>query len=96
MSETDTNCPICYNQYGNQPDGKFICKDGIKNSDFSENCNCCHYICVDCCETLSHINTVILCPLCREDWTDWIKSHYDNDDDDNEEQDDDEEDDETE
>jgi hypothetical protein len=66
-------CPICYRTYGEQHDGSFLCKDGKDNSDYSDVCQ--HYICVECCTVLAEQETVS-CPLCREDWANWIHSHY--------------------
>jgi hypothetical protein len=74
----DDTCPICYNKYGIQEDGRFLTKDGKDNSDYKEVCN--HYICFDCCYSLSKQSSVN-CPLCREDWTEWIHSHYTDSDD---------------
>jgi len=74
MSAQDEECPICYESYAcNGKDGKF-------NSDMAEICN--HAICGQCCKQLYSnairtANPNIKCPLCREDWTDWILSHYD-------------------
>ena len=70
-------CPICYKQYGEQEDGSFLTKDGKKNSCCAEECS--HYICYECCWRLAK-QDIVLCPLCREDWTDWIHSRYDSDD----------------
>ena len=66
-------CPICYKSYGNQEDGSFLAKDGKDNSDYAEVCK--HYVCYQCCWKLSK-QDIVLCPLCREDWTDWIHTHY--------------------
>lgn len=76
--DSNNECPICFKTYGYQYDDDdedeyFLCKDGKNNSDISENCK--HYICVECCEALSE-QIEINCPLCREDWTDWIHSRY--------------------
>ena len=83
-------CPICYTNYGEQDDGTFLTKDGKDNSDYADVCN--HYICYKCCWELSKKEDV-KCPLCREDWTDWIHSHYYEEDDDEEDDEEDEEDD---
>jgi len=70
-----SECPICYNTYGYQPDGwSFLTKDGKNNSDMADVCK--HYVCVICCYQLSK-QEIVLCPLCREDWTEWIHTHYD-------------------
>ena len=79
-------CPICFTRYGKQPDDTFLCRDGIDNSDFKTDCT--HYICVICAREMSR-QEEIKCPLCREDWTDWMHSHYytDSDDDSNDDDD---------
>lgn len=70
-------CCICYYNYGLQEDGSFLCKDGICNSEmYKHNPSLCtHYVCERCCLILIQ-NTIVKCPLCREDWTEWIHSHY--------------------
>ena len=75
--DKDTECPICYTPYGEQEDGSFLCKDGKENSGIMTPCK--HYICVNCCWILMKLDHVA-CPLCREDWTHWIHSHYYSDD----------------
>jgi hypothetical protein len=71
-------CPICYVKYGEQEDGKFICSDGKWNSDMSGLCK--HSICVKCYNILRNKfiedEEEVKCPLCRENWTDWIESHW--------------------
>ena len=74
-------CPICLTHYGEQDDGSFLTKDGKDNSDYAEVCD--HYVCHKCCWRLSKQEHV-KCPLCREDWTDWIHSRYTESDDDDE------------
>jgi hypothetical protein len=96
--ESNKECCICYTTFGQQEDGSFICKDGKDNSSFAETCK--HYICVPCCQTLyNNIKQKVenenedancACPLCREDWTEWILAHY-QDDSDEEDSDSDEE-----
>jgi hypothetical protein len=76
-------CPICFTHYGEQADGSFLTKDGKDNSDYAEVCK--HYICHRCCWELSKQEHV-KCPLCREDWTDWIHTHYTESDDDEEDE----------
>lgn len=78
----DNECPICYRTYSRG----LLLKDGKCNSAHKQ--NCCHYICVECCYEFGNIlnnqiyewsesNVVeIKCPLCREDWTDWILENY--------------------
>jgi hypothetical protein len=83
--DKDDSCPICYLEYGLQEDGTFLCKDGIDNSGYESSCK--HYICVKCCWQLSRIEEV-RCPLCREDWTEWIFEHYEDEDDDDSEDED--------
>lgn len=72
MEDSD-ECPICFHSYGTQPDESFLCRDGIDNSNFESACK--HYICVTCVYELSKQDEV-RCPMCREDWTDWVNSHY--------------------
>lgn len=73
----DTNCPICFEKYGEQEDGSFRCKDSIDNSHNENVNNCKHYICVPCCQTLHDRSTgSIGCPICRADWTEWIADAY--------------------
>ena len=75
--ENDIVCPICYKQYGEQPDGDFLCMDGIQNSEYGKYSNCRHWFCVDCInEIYLQDNYTVFCPLCREDITDWIFTHY--------------------
>jgi len=75
-------CPICYRHYGEQDDGyTFLTKDGKDNSDYAEVCK--HYVCHACCWELSK-QKYVKCPLCREDWTDWIHTHYTESDDEDE------------
>ena len=88
--DSHLECCICYTTYGQQEDGSFICKDGKANSEFAETCN--HYICVPCCQTLYNKvradskggdwNAKCACPMCREDWTEWILRTYDDETDD--------------
>lgn len=77
----EEDCPICYKYYGNQEDGSFLTKDGKDNSGYAEVCK--HYVCHECCWKLSKQDN-IACPLCREDWTDWIHTHYTESDDEDE------------
>jgi hypothetical protein len=75
--DNEDECPICYVTYGEQPDGEFITKDGINNSDHISDCK--HYFCYPCWKKI-YIKTVnerfVGCPLCRADVTCWLKSHY--------------------
>ena len=77
MSDKDTECCLCYESYGNQPNGTWLCMDGIKNSFFDIQCN--HWFCVKCIYKMKKQPTPWLCPLCRLDWTEFIESHYDSD-----------------
>ena len=84
-----TECPICYVKYGEQEDGKFIYSDGKWNSDMSGLCK--HSICVKCKKILRNKfieEEEVKCPLCRENWTEWIESHYTTDESDDESEDD--------
>lgn len=81
MSESDDSCPICFEEYGKQPDGGFLCQDGKHNSNFAENCT--HYFCVRCIRKMVIIGRcscgslkITQCPMCREDWTEYLESHY--------------------
>ena len=78
VKATEGECPICYEAYGEKPDGSYLCKDGKDNSGYKEECK--HYVCVECCKKLvkdvCRCCDTVKCPLCREDWTDWIFSHY--------------------
>jgi len=67
---SDEECPICYSEYSRELG---ILKDGICNSGYETNCT--HWVCMDCCETLSEYEDV-KCPLCREDWSYWLETHY--------------------
>jgi hypothetical protein len=68
-------CPICY-----ETETVF---DGKCNSDEEDKCK--HYICVDCCQQIynklrkqfnTDKNVEACCPLCRENWTLWLLTHY--------------------
>jgi hypothetical protein len=80
--ENATECPICFKTYGDQPDGMFLCKDGKDNSEFADQCK--HYFCVECCNHLANASSIVFCPLCREDWTEWAQQQYVNQDDEEE------------
>ena len=101
--DCDKECPICYVKYGKQEDGEFVCGDGKWNSDMSDLCK--HSICVKCCKILRNKfiedededeEKKVRCPLCREDWTYWIESHYYTTDEESDEETDEETDDESE
>ena len=76
-------CPVCYTEFSQ------TVIDGKDNSDSAEVCK--HYLCVPCCQTLYNNlrkefkkggwgkkgkTPDVKCPICREDWTEWILSHY--------------------
>jgi hypothetical protein len=71
----DEECPICYTKYGRQEDGSFLCMDSINNSALASTSTCTHYICAHCCWELSRMEQV-RCPLCREDWSEWVHQRY--------------------
>lgn len=70
-------CAICYEPFGRRDDGIFYFKSGKCFSEFAGECK--HYICEDC-ETglingkcpCSDCRDTVKCPLCREDWTDYL------------------------
>lgn len=77
---SDNECPICFEEYGKRLDGTILIKDGKTNSDMAEECE--HFCCVNCLQTIYDniecFNCVnIRCPICREDWTAWLVTHYD-------------------
>ena len=76
-------CPICYEEIGKQmSEGNYYtrCQDGKYNSDMAEECK--HYVCVPCAQTLYNnlreegCGGEVKCPLCRENWTLWLLTHY--------------------
>ena len=69
----DKHCPNCNATYGVQNDGEFLCYDGIHNSFLETTCT--HYICVYCIRKLTKQKEV-QCPICCEDWTEWIHNAY--------------------
>ena len=73
MSEDDDECPISFEKYGygDREDGYFLIKDGKINNEDTDICN--HFICVNCCAEMWN-QEEIRCPICREDWTEWM--HY--------------------
>ena len=87
IMDSDENCSICYRKYGLQSNGIFLCKDGHSNSDYITTCE--HWFCCNCIDKF-YIEQVYNCPICNENWLQWIKSrhfylyHNDDDDDDNE------------
>jgi hypothetical protein len=72
-SQEREECPICLKLIGEQEDGSFLTRNGKDNSHYAEVCK--HYVCNDCCWLLSQQETV-LCPICRESWTEWIHATY--------------------
>ena len=92
IMDSDENCSICYRKYGLQSNGIFLCKDGHSNSDYITTCE--HWFCFNCINKF-YIEQVYNCPICNENWLQWIKSrhfylyHLHNDDDDNEDANDD-------
>lgn len=69
-------CCICFESYGLQSDGSFLCEDGKFNSNFAEGCK--HSCCYNCCVSLyDNMIDEVRCPICREDWTEWIQDTYD-------------------
>ena len=91
---TDDLCPICFEEYGDKEDGSFLCKDGKDNSNFAE--ICAHYFCVKCISKLRESNIcaccgelcTTTCPICREDWTDYLSHRTFSEDDEDREDDD--------
>ena len=76
VDETE-ECPICYNHYGEQEDGTFLCKNGSSNSNEKKNCS--HYCCVKCIDILkedNYNNSNGKCPICRESWGVWLEELY--------------------
>lgn len=76
VDETE-ECPICYNHYGEQDDGTFLCKDGSSNSSCKSNCK--HHCCVKCIKELAKENNRtydVKCPICRESWAHWLDLNY--------------------
>jgi len=66
---------ICFREYGEQLDGKFLTMNGIDNSDYISLCK--HYFCNECLKKIYNLyNEIDRCPLCREDITIWLKNHY--------------------
>ena len=77
VDETE-ECPICYNHYGEQEDGTFLCKDGTSNSSrYKKKCN--HHCCVKCIKKMAEADRDYFqgkCPLCRESWAGWLQLNY--------------------
>jgi len=67
-------CPICYEKYS---DNKIA--DSIHNTGRESNCR--HYFCMDCLyqmgeKSVEEGGTIICCPICREDLTQYIYDYY--------------------
>ena len=75
-------CGSCGVKYGIQATGEFICKDGPWNSDFDHDCT--HHFCTPCLKTMENM-CQMACPICDEDWSDWILGAYGSDTDSDEE-----------
>jgi hypothetical protein len=74
MSSSDKDeCPICLQTF-EETRTSF---DGPCNSDIPTNCT--HYLCICCWEEIFERSCNccgVKCPLCREDITEWLFSHY--------------------
>jgi len=76
MTEEEKNCPICFEEYGEREDGTFLYQEGKDNSTFADKCK--HYFCDKCIKKFSKCDCgcgkikKTGCPLCREDWTEYI------------------------
>ena len=70
--EGERNCPVCFEAYerGERP------KHGKCNTDFAVQDGCKHYVCYECCLTLARKirddDESVGCPMCREDWTEFL------------------------
>lgn len=53
-ADGDESCPICYIDYGAQPDGSFLCRDGLINSDCGT-VACKHFCCVSCLQKMRNL-----------------------------------------
>jgi hypothetical protein len=73
--ENDNQCCICFMSYDRN---NGLLQDGPSNSDIYTNCSCRHYFCINCLGEMYN-NQIILCPLCRFDFSDWINTHYSDD-----------------
>ncbi len=94
MNSTEDECPVCYKTYGEQPGGWTLLKDGPQSA------QCKHSLCVDCCIQLS-LQPTASCPMCREDWTEYLSGYaeangYDEEEDEESDDEDDEDDEEDE
>lgn len=72
LNDWDT-CPVCYLERH-----ECIPIDGPANSDILTKCP--HYLCVSCWRAICKTQKAE-CPLCREDVSEWLYSHYGYDDD---------------
>jgi hypothetical protein len=76
MTIDKRECPVCY-----ETDKTF---DGKCNSDDRDKCM--HYVCMECCQKMynelrkafikGNRDVEACCPLCREKWTMWLLTHY--------------------
>lgn len=85
----NAECPICYDPFVYYPvdwSNNFDGKD--RRSAYTNKCK--HCICKGCCRELSKQRSVA-CPLCREDWTEFIHTYYGPAEEEDEEDEDDEE-----
>jgi hypothetical protein len=67
-------CPVCFLDMQ-----ECAPIDGPTNSDIATKCM--HYLCVSCWQTL-YITRNARCPLCREDVSEWLYTHYETEDED--------------
>jgi hypothetical protein len=76
-NETTTTCPICYDNYGIQEDGTVLGYHGKFNSGGGYGEKCEHFVCCNCFDKLRVLNLNdnndgVCCPICREDWSDYL------------------------
>jgi len=68
-------CPVCFEKYWFKHGERYILVmpcDGIENWG-GYNTNCKHYICCCCVDNYCELKPEEQrCPLCREDWSEWI------------------------
>lgn len=71
----DDNCPVCHRRY-DRDEGPL--RDGPSNSDMQTDCT--HFLCVDCWSRMYSLYRLYgqkpLCPVCKEECTEWLESHY--------------------
>lgn len=69
--DTEIECPVCKENYednGLSMHGK--CNTSLKT-------DCKHYICSNCCLQLYRTRNT-LCPICRDDWREFLSNNYEN------------------